>query len=165
MPQQIARQFAGAGVDSPQHPAQLIQPLAFGQFIELGHRASLDHFFLHAKMPVPGGGHLGQMGDAQHLVGCGEFAQPLPDGHSGFPTHVGIDFVKNQNRDLVLFREHRLQRQHHTGHLPTGGNRPEWAGGFARVGGKLEFDRVGSARRGRSAGRQFNSEIRLLEPQ
>ena len=73
-------------------------------------------------MRVPQSGDLRQVGDAEDLVSGTEGGELAADLRANFPPDVGIDFIKDQHRRLIDRGEHRLQRQHHAGGFPTGGD-------------------------------------------
>ena len=90
-------------------------------------------------MPVRHGGYLGQMGDAQHLVGMGHGVELL--GHPpGRPAaDARIDFIEDQGVDVVPAGQHGLDGQHDAGQLAAAGHLAQGPHALAGIGGNQEL--------------------------
>ena len=64
------------------------------------------------------------------------------DRHRRFAADVRVNFVEHQHRDFVLVRQHGFQSQHHARHFARRRNGPQRPGRLARIGRKLELNRV-----------------------
>ena len=87
-----------------------------------------------------GRGDLRQMRDAEHLPLLRDLPHLLAHRIGGLAADVRIHLVEHQHGDLVLGREHGLERQHDARQFAEGGDGAQRAGGLAGVGGELEFD-------------------------
>ena len=58
--------------------------------------------------------NLGKVSDTDDLTFCSDKAEFFTDGFPHFTADVGVDFVKNQHRYLIVRREHYFDRQHHS---------------------------------------------------
>ena len=59
---------------------------------------------------------------------------------SRFAAHVRIDLIEDQHWNLILGREHGLERQHHPRHFAGTGNGPQRSRRLAHIGRELELN-------------------------
>src|SRR5689334_10719691 len=88
------------------------------------------------------GGHLGQVGDAEHLVMAAERGELLADDLAAASADADIDFVKDKRGHGVGSAEDRLERQHQARALAAAGDaseRPEW---LARIEAHVKLDAI-----------------------
>src|SRR6516164_6041385 len=89
---------------------------------------------------------LGQMRNAEYLLGARKLLQLLADGFGGTASDAGIDFVEDQralSRSALravgtgsvasTSLDRRLQRQHDARQLPAGGDFFYWPERLARI--------------------------------
>ena len=96
------------------------------------------HYF--ANYIVTGGQSrdLREMGDADNLMAAAQFRHFASHGRSNLAAYVGIDFIKNEERNVVLPGEGAFHGQHHAAHFPTTRNDAQRLGRFAWIGGEHE---------------------------
>ena len=82
-------------------------------------------------------GHLGQVGDAEHLPLLAERAQPLADRPRGVAADAGVDLVEDVGRRAAR-RPLARQREHHPRELAAGGRVAERRDRHPRVGRDAE---------------------------
>ncbi len=70
--------------------------------------------FRHTQVYVAKPRNMGKVGYARILLLSGYFAQFAPDGACRFAADVGVDFVKNQSRHLVVSGDNIFYCQHNT---------------------------------------------------
>jgi len=63
-----------------------------------------------------------------------------------FASDIGIYFIEDEHRHLVLRGQHGFQRQHDPRKLSGGGNGSQWPRRFARIRGELELDSIQARR-------------------
>ena len=85
-------------------------------------------------MGIGHGGQLGQMGDAQHLLGAADAGHLLRHLLSGPAGDAGIHLVKDHGAYPVLLRQNVLHGQHDAGQLTAGGDLLDGAQLLAHVG-------------------------------
>ena len=118
---------------------------------------------VHHEVGVGERGHLGKVGDHQHLPPPGQRGQLLAHGQGGGPADAGIDLVERHHRGLP-HPGGEVHRQHEPAQLPAAGDprhRPGLQGG---VGGEEELHLVEPAAGG-SRRRHRDPEHRRAEPQ
>ena len=98
------------GFTASQHSGKFVDAAAGLNRFDPRNGAALLEFFGDDEMRAGRGSHLGQMGDAQDLALRSDLPHFFADGHRRFATDVGIDFIENQNRNLVFGCEHGLNR-------------------------------------------------------
>ena len=131
----------GVGL-AAQHAGQFGDALFRGQEGDLGDGASRLHLLGGDVVRGGGRGDLRQVRDAEHLPLLRDLLHLLADGIGGLAADIGIHLVEHQHGDLVLGREHGLERQHHARQFARGRDGAQRAGGLAGVGGELELDRI-----------------------
>ena len=96
-----------------EHPRDLfLARLAF-HFAQVGEGAAPRHLFGDHKLGRRRCCDLRQMRDAQHLMARGQRTHLRPDRMRNFAPHVRVDLVEDEERDGILEREDRLDRQRH----------------------------------------------------
>ena len=106
--QQCCGVFAGGVGLTAQHAGQLGDTLICLEAADVGDGSERLRFFGRDIMGRSAGGDGGQMGDAKHLSLPAQPPHFLADGLGGFAAHIGVHFVKDQDRDGVLRRQHSL---------------------------------------------------------
>ena len=95
-------------------------------------------------MDVRHGRKLGQMGDAEHLLGAGH-ARQLLRHLLGCPAgHTGVHLVKDQGAHVVILCQHILEGQHDAGQLTAGGDLLDGLQILPYIGGHKELHLVQS---------------------
>ena len=105
--------FAGRFALPSKHPRQLGNAAFSIQNPYLGNASSLLHTLAHHIMRVRHRGDLRQMRDANHLPLPGDLPHFFPYRSGRFPAHIGIHFIKDQDRNLIFSGKHRFERKHH----------------------------------------------------
>src|SRR3990170_865886 len=88
-----------------EHARHLVDPLRRLELFYRRHRSAFADLLEHDVMGVGQGGDLGQMGDADNLMGGGHLFQFLADDLGDAAADAGVDFVKQKGWD-VAGREH-----------------------------------------------------------
>ena len=83
---------------------QFLPPLGPIQPPYMGKGAAIGDTLLHGEMGIGHGGQLGQMGDAQHLLGAADAGHLLRHLLSGPAGDAGIHLVKDHGAYPVLLR-------------------------------------------------------------
>src|SRR5262249_34077817 len=89
-----------------------------------------------------GSGDLRQVGDAEDLAVFGDLLHFLSDDIGRFAADIGVHFVKNQHRHLVLSGEDGFESADHPSRVGGGGDGAQRAGRFTGIRRELEFDGV-----------------------
>src|SRR5688572_27169308 len=91
MPQSSFGDFA-----SRYHSGKLLNPVFFVQTRYYSCSTIKPCAFLNVKMMVSKGGHLREVGDAEHLRGFGQPSESFPDLIRNLAANPGIDFIKDE---------------------------------------------------------------------
>ena len=113
----------------------------------MGKGAAVGDALLHGEMSIGHGGQLGQMGDAQHLLGAADAGHLLRHLLSGPAGDAGIHLVKDHGAYPILLRQNVLHGQHDAGQLAAGGDLLDGTQFLAHVGGHEEAHGVHSGLR------------------
>ena len=65
-------------------------------------------------------------------------------GVCGTAADAGVNFIKNQRRNIVVIRQHRLNRQHNSGQLAAGRYHMKRLRFFSHIGGNQKLGLVGA---------------------
>ena len=127
------------------------QQLLFAAFqIQRSNRgicAAIPFSFGDQQMGVAHGSKLGQMGHAQDLLGSCHTLQLFGNFLGSAAGNTGVNLVKNQGIDLVLFCQNILHGQHDSCQLTAGGNLAHGFQRFTHVGRHIESNRIGTKAR------------------
>ena len=102
--------------------------------------APMRHFFAHHEMGRSGRGHLRKMRDAQHLVAGGQHAHFCADRMGDFAPYIRVNLVEDEERDGILEREGRFDRQHHPRDFAARSDHPQRLERLARIRGKEQLE-------------------------
>ncbi len=155
--------FAGGVALAAEHAGEFGHAGGAVEAVDLGDGAVAFQQFGDDVMGVGGGGHLGKVGDAEDLAFGGDLLHFFADGIRGLAADIGIDFIEDEDGNLIGGGEDGLEGEHHAGHFAGGGDGAEGADGFAGIGGELEFHGVETGGRGGGGGREGDFEEALLE--
>lgn len=126
-------------VGSPKHSRQLPLALLRRQQHNLRSRPLSIIVFTHGELPRRRGRHLRQMRDAEHLMRRGQRPHPAPNLHRNLPANIGVNFVKDQERNTVPCGKNGLECKHDTRNFPAGGNGTQRLGRLTRIRRKFKF--------------------------
>ena len=100
---------------APKHACDLGDPGLTLDGEERGLGAGIPDLLADEELSRCRSRHLREVGDAEDLMTSSEFGHL--DGHASgdLAADICIDLIKNEEGDLVLSRECRLERQHDTG--------------------------------------------------
>ncbi len=122
-----------------QHARHFLHPGGFFQGLDAGAGGVLALQLVHLPVLVALGGHLGLVGDAQHLGVAAQLAQQAADDLGDAAAHAHVHFVEYQAGHGQIARADHLDRQAHPGQFAAGGHLGQRPGRLARVGGEAEF--------------------------
>lgn len=134
--------FAGGFALATQHAGEFLDAGFAVEKLDLREGAAVFDLLGDDEVAGGGRGDGGEVGDAKNLMLPGDAAHFVADGDGGFAADIGINFVENQDRDLVLGGEDGFEGEHHAGHLSGGRDGAQGTRRFAGIGGELKFDRV-----------------------
>ena len=105
--------------------------------------------FAHLPMVFTAGSDLRQGGHGEHLMFFTQSTQGFADHFCHAAADTGIDFIKNQRRDLRVLAGNHLQGKADAGKFATGRDFVQRTGRIAFVGGNLELYLLQTVRCGR----------------
>ena len=157
--------LAGGGALAAEHAGDLGNAFGSGDAFDVGKGASGDDFLFDHVMCSGGGGDRCEVGDAEDLTLLRDLTHLFAHHRCSFAADIGVDFVKDQHRNLILRCQNRLQRQHHAGHFAGRGDGSERTRWFSGIWSELKFHDVEAAAGWRAIGRrgQGDIEVALLE--
>ena len=109
-------------------------------------RVLANHLFVHGEMAVTIGRHLGQVGDAQHLVRGGQPPQLLAHHIAAAPADADINLIEDERGRLIGRGEDGLERQHDARRLAAGGDLGQRLERLAGIGRDQELHPVNAGR-------------------
>lgn len=134
--------FAGGVSLAAEHAGEFGDAVFFAEQLDFGNGTAIFDLLGDYIMRAGGRGHLGQVRDAQDLASRGNLVHFFADGVGGLAADVRVDFVEDEHGNFVLGGEDGFEGEHHARHFAGGCDGAQRFGGFAGVGGELEFDFV-----------------------
>ncbi len=110
-----------------------------------------------------GGGDLGEVGDAEDLVGGAKAAHFSADGMGDLAADIGVDFIEDEQRDAVLGGQGAFDGEHDAGDFAARGDELEGFHGLARIWSEEEFDGFAAGGGGFFDGAKSDGEFGFLK--
>ena len=122
-----------------EHPGDFFDPGFAFDFGKLGNGAVGGVLLGDDELGGGGGSDLGEVGNAEDLVGGAEAAHLCADGMGDFAADVCVDLIENEEGDAVLCGEGAFHGEHYARNLAAGGDELEGFCGLAGIWGEEEF--------------------------
>src|SRR5215211_129505 len=145
-----------------EHPNQLLDHAVALELLDGGERGRVGGGLHDPEVAAGEGRDRRQVGDAQHLTGLGERAQPLAHRAGGLPADAGVDLVEHE-RPRLAGPGDRHEREHHARQLASGRHFADRRDRDAGVRREHELDPLRAARPDLLASVEAHLERRALQ--
>ena len=108
--------------------------------------------------------NLRQVSHAKHLMVERNRRHFFSDHSANLSAHIRIHLVEDQQRHAIQIREHRFQREHHTGQFTARGDLTQSQWGLADIGRKEKFARAVTHRSWFLQTNHLHLKISLFKP-